>query len=289
MVAQPTQPLSPRTPFGTVSGNTVYLERNAFQWLVQVRENTDYGGTTADQALEDAEAAQAVAADALAVAEIAQTNASAALVVASAAQADADAALLAANNAQADIDAHEALTSAHGATGAVVGTTNTQTLTGKSFGDIPILTGGGIKFPATQVPSADANTLDDYEEGTWTPAITFGGGSTGLTYSTQVGRYRKIGDFIFAWCRIVVTAKGSSTGAALITGLPVAAASGLVGVAGMSLASNFTGLTGALSGFVAASASAIQLRQSSATGNPAITDTSFTNTTDLAFWAAYNV
>ena len=35
----------------------------------------------------------------------------------------------------------------------------------------------GITFPATQIPSADGNTLDDYEEGTWTPTISSGTGS----------------------------------------------------------------------------------------------------------------
>jgi hypothetical protein len=52
---------------------------------------------------------------------------------------------------------------------------------------------GQIKFPATQVPSADANTLDDYEEGTWTMGIAFGGASVDVTYSANTGTYTKIG------------------------------------------------------------------------------------------------
>jgi hypothetical protein len=39
------------------------------------------------------------------------------------------------------------------------------------FSNVPLLTGGGLKFPPTQVASADPNTLDDYEEGTWTPFL----------------------------------------------------------------------------------------------------------------------
>jgi len=39
-----------------------------------------------------------------------------------------------------------------------------------------IVTGSGVAFPATQSASANANTLDDYEEGTWTPADTSGAG-----------------------------------------------------------------------------------------------------------------
>jgi hypothetical protein len=53
--------------------------------------------------------------------------------------------------------------------------------------------GVGIRFPATQSASSDANTLDDYEEGTFTPTA-FGGGSAGTTtYTTQAGTYTKIG------------------------------------------------------------------------------------------------
>ena len=53
---------------------------------------------------------------------------------------------------------------------------------------------GSIKFPGTQGASSDANSLDDYEEGTWTPTIfnaTSGGTQVGA--ATAVGRYVKIG------------------------------------------------------------------------------------------------
>jgi len=81
-------------------------------------------------------------------------------------------------------------------------------------------TGTGIAFPATQSASSDANTLDDYEEGTWTPGVTFGGGTTGITYSTQTGQYVKIGRFVYATFNILLTSKGSSTGSVQVTGLP---------------------------------------------------------------------
>ena len=77
-----------------------------------------------------------------------------------------------------------------------------------------------IGFPATQVPSADANTLDDYEEGTWTPGIAFGGGVVDITYTTQAGRYTKIGNQVHVYGSVVLSAKGTSTGQATITGLP---------------------------------------------------------------------
>jgi hypothetical protein len=84
----------------------------------------------------------------------------------------------------------------------------------------PSASGAGITFPATQSASTDANTLDDYEEGTWTPAITFGGGSTGITYSFQQGFYTKIGNTVTVQFRINLSSKGSSTGSAVLGGLP---------------------------------------------------------------------
>jgi hypothetical protein len=78
----------------------------------------------------------------------------------------------------------------------------------------------GIKFPAVAVPSADANTLDDYEEGTWTMGIAFGGNSVGVTYSQNVGLYTKIGNKVTVTGYLFIADKGSSTGIATITGLP---------------------------------------------------------------------
>lgn len=54
-----------------------------------------------------------------------------------------------------------------------------------------------IKFPGTPTLSTDANTLDDYEEGTFTPTI-IGTGTAGTgTYTKQIGRYQKIGNRVY--------------------------------------------------------------------------------------------
>jgi len=83
-------------------------------------------------------------------------------------------------------------------------------------------TGCGIAFPTTQVTSANANTLDDYEEGSFTPSVTFGGASVGITYSSRVGTYVKVGQLVNCYMYILLTNKGSSTGQFQITGLPFA-------------------------------------------------------------------
>ena len=81
---------------------------------------------------------------------------------------------------------------------------------------------GQLAFPATQNASAGANTLDDYEEGTWTPSITFGGGSTGVTYEAnfRLGVYTKIGNLVTCTAICSLTSKGSSTGIVSMGGLP---------------------------------------------------------------------
>lgn len=82
---------------------------------------------------------------------------------------------------------------------------------------------GQIKFPATQNPSADANTLDDYEEGTWTPAVTFATpGDLSVTYATQLGIYTKIGRMVICDFAITTATFTHSTAAGnlTITGLP---------------------------------------------------------------------
>ena len=84
-----------------------------------------------------------------------------------------------------------------------------------------LLTANGIKFPATAVASADGNTLDDYEEGTWTPDLRFGGNNISLTYDAgRGGRYTKIGRIVTVSFYLKLTNKGSSTGNATIDTLP---------------------------------------------------------------------
>jgi hypothetical protein len=95
-----------------------------------------------------------------------------------------------------------------------------KTKTTISVGDAtPANSGAGITFPATQSASSDANTLDDYEEGTWTPGQ--GSGLTVVGTFSSTGRYTKIGRFIFASGRIQSTTTIATTsGTQMFTGLP---------------------------------------------------------------------
>lgn len=62
-----------------------------------------------------------------------------------------------------------------------------------------------------------------YAEGTFTPTLRFGGGTTGITYASRLGGYIKIGKLVTVEINITLTNKGSSTGGATITGLPFTA------------------------------------------------------------------
>ena len=81
--------------------------------------------------------------------------------------------------------------------------------------------GSGIQFPATQVASANANTLDDYEEGTFTPTA-FGATTAGTTtYNGQNGYYTKIGRQVTASLYVSYSSM-TGTGTLKIGGLPFA-------------------------------------------------------------------
>ena len=79
-----------------------------------------------------------------------------------------------------------------------------------SLQDASSSSGTGIAFPATQNASSNANTLDDYEEGTWTPSIVFSSGSA--TYATQSGSYVKVGRLITVSAIIVLLNKSTASG-----------------------------------------------------------------------------
>ena len=82
-----------------------------------------------------------------------------------------------------------------------------------------IQTSNGVTFPATQVASNDANTMDDYEEGTWTPVLT-NGTTTATSYFWQRGYYQKIGNQVYFEVQMSVNSYGIGSGTLKITGLP---------------------------------------------------------------------
>lgn len=152
-----------------------------------------------------------------------------------------------------------------------LGSTNTTSSTTINFGGS---TGGA---------------LSAYIAGTsFTPGITFGGGNTGITYSVQYGRYSKIGDIVSFVINISLTSKGSSTGTALVTGLPFTTNSSVIFAMGTS---TVTITTGYIFGLVNAAGTTILVRNQAAAGAAAtnLSDTAFANISSISVSGSYIV
>jgi hypothetical protein len=148
--------------------------------------------------------------------------------------------------------------------------------------------GTGIAFPAAQSASSDVNTLDDYEEGTWTPALAFGGGTTGITYSSQVGRYTKVGNIVTLQCYVQLSNKGSSSGAMTLTGFPFGSASGSNNYCAVACwANTLTGITGGLIGYVNPASSFMYWYCSTTGAVSALQNTNCANTSDFMINVTY--
>lgn len=94
-----------------------------------------------------------------------------------------------------------------------------------SFDTVQLLE-GQLGFPATQNPSSDVNTLDDYEEGNWTPALQGSATAGAFTYTIQTGRYEKIGRLVIARFRVAGSSIDTTpTGFLQLAGLPFSGSS----------------------------------------------------------------
>lgn len=101
--------------------------------------------------------------------------------------------------------------------------TGDQTL---STGNLIIGTSGkGIDFSAT-AGAGTSELLADYEEGTWTPVVNFGGANGALTYVNQSGYYTKVGDQVTVWCYAMINLASTATGSMTVSGLPFSSTSG---------------------------------------------------------------
>jgi hypothetical protein len=167
-----------------------------------------------------------------------------------------------------------------------IGATQVATFAGRIS-----LTAGQISFPASQNASADVNTLDDYEEGTFTPAISFGGASVGVTYTQQAGSYTKIGNRVYCTGFIQLSNKGSSTGSAIISGLPFNNAGGSPAYyAAAALRIDTVTFTGLAQAWVNDGTDDVILEQVTEAGvQSQLTHANFANTSAVMFRVSYRV
>jgi hypothetical protein len=129
-----------------------------------------------------------------------------------------------------------------------------------------------------------------YETGSWTPVLTFGGGSTGITYTSQEGYYTRIGNTVTATGGFILSAKGSSTGSAAIS-LPLTARNTTDDVQGFSVGRglNMAGLTSAVSGYIVDNTTSARLMDWGATGAVDLDEANFTNTTEINMTVTYQI
>jgi hypothetical protein len=148
----------------------------------------------------------------------------------------------------------------------------------------------GIEFPATQVASASANNLDDYEEGTWTMGITFGGGSVGITYANNTGTYTKIGRQVTVNGVFLLSNKGTSTGSARITGLPFTIGNTNSNYSSASLWYNNVSIINEQINIGVTNTTTIAIEQISSLGViSGVTDTNFANNSEVVISFTYFV
>ena len=160
--------------------------------------------------------------------------------------------------------------------------------------DISAAAAGQIKFPATANASTDANTLDDYEEGTFTPGFSFGGNAIGITYDTRPGTYTKVGRQVTCWFWVDMSNKGSSTGVAKLTGLPftISTDNATYGVCGSVNVFSTASITGgaSLNNYqTGSSVTTLDFTTGNAIGTITdLTDANFQNNTNAAGTFTYN-
>jgi len=123
------------------------------------------------------------------------------------------------------------------------------------------------------------------------PVLKFGGSAVGITYFTQASAYQIIGNRVYAYLHIILTAKGVAAGVATITiaGLPAPMTSAPYSIANsgnVAYTVDLAGLVGPVSGSVGLGP-VINMYNSSATGVAALTNANFTNTSEIAIEVSY--
>jgi len=149
------------------------------------------------------------------------------------------------------------------------------------------ITNNGVTFNGD---TAAANALDDYEEGTWTMGFSFGGASVGMTYSLTTGTYTKIGRQVSVSGLLRLTAKGSSTGDARITGLPFTVANTTGNLSALSFRIQNITFTNQFQAYAGANNTTIELEEVTILGAMTpITDADFANNSDIVISLTYFV
>lgn len=118
----------------------------------------------------------------------------------------------------------------------------------------------------------------------WTPGVSFGGGTTGITYSSQGGQWFRYGSIIFVNGYFTLNNKGTSPGSALLTGLPVPSNASLNSLMVTTPFYSIITLLGAAYvplAYLQPNVTTLDLRQTNGSGSAALTDTAFANNSQV--------
>jgi hypothetical protein len=139
--------------------------------------------------------------------------------------------------------------------------------------------------------SSNPLTLDWYQEGQFTPIITFGSGSTGITYNDRQGNYTRIGNRVEFDIYFVLTSKGTSTGAVGIGGFPFPLAPSATARANASVSlQRIDGIGTANVDALWPSVLGLKMVYINASGDPVdVTDANFRNNTQCWISGSYQV
>ena len=153
------------------------------------------------------------------------------------------------------------------------------------------LSAGQLKFPAAQNASTNVNTLDDYEEGSWTPTITGSGGASGQAYGVQVGKYVKVGKLVTVHGNVQLSTLGTITTDVQIGGLPFTSENTANLDSGVTI-TNFSALTSSfvyLVGRIQPNTTVITLRglTAAATGLSSLVQADLAATSRFSFMGSY--
>jgi hypothetical protein len=133
------------------------------------------------------------------------------------------------------------------------------------------------------------STINWYEEGTWTPALTFGGLSTGMVYSNQQGYFTRIGNTVHAWATFGLTTVGSATGTAAIGGLPYPLVNAANFRPAVSLYASTLSYTGTLQAVLVNNSTALSMNANSNGAITNLTQTAFVSGSLIGITAVYRV
>jgi len=146
----------------------------------------------------------------------------------------------------------------------------------------------GDFFNSTPTSGIPTTQFTSYDFGTFTPNLTVNGSPTGVTYATQTGLFRRVGNVVNFSILIVLTSKGAGTGIVSITGLPYASTTSLAQAVMPPFSTNIVGTT-SVGALIAVGSTIIQLQNNNVNFSSSLTDANISDNTQFRLTGTYFV